>query len=758
MNKKNFYDFSGGYNDTVHNLNLRDNEYSEFYNVEPMVNGGFRVRNGTRQMNQVAFPGEIMQIIEWKLRSGVTKTIVVSDRKLYEYSSVLDEWKPVVYNGAVLQLERDTIAYAFIGNLFYFTDGERMYSWKDNIYYLSNLDEYEHRFNQGDIIKLTVSTQESLFRNRAGVLMDVRNQMRHKFSYVHYNEFYDRMNHYRLTDVNRIKYKFVDNPTEGEEAVRKIYALKYSQEKVNNNQWDESDGMFSDMTGQSYPWHGNFEFGDGENINDGRESYVYWHDRDTTPGAGNWFEHRDMYAKSYFEQVGNVGEYYQFTADVADFYPHNFNYITKEKYFGNSAVKFENQIVQIEESKIGQQITEVTDIPTKILSCSYFCFYGKRQRFFAGGNPNDPTAVYVSKLGSFTEWDEEVTIYPESNLGSVTGILSMGDDILVAYENGFCYVDSELSVINGSEAVVEYIPRMSSVPGGVAAGKSLCEVPQGIIFYYGENIYLASYSLFGKNYVKMPSQNEFVCLSKNKCEKVLQGSTNHKGIYHNHRYYLSFSDIDGKDKILIYDFSEEYFLLYGDVPVNSFISKEKGNQLIIAAGKYLISAFEEGAYSDFINGAEIPIQFSVKSKFFDIGYDYRRLQLNRMYLVMNPYQKNISDKIEETSLLQVRLRGDLRSQEIGDNLKDGILWENSTWGDRYAWNDDFVIHTFNLNFLSNRIGFSIGNSENMRLDGPLIFFMITLDYDKLSEDQTKLQDEPMLKSFPDFQHWPDDRI
>ena len=50
MSKKNFYDFSGGYNDTVHNLNLRDNEYSEFYNVEPMVNGGFRVRNGTRQM------------------------------------------------------------------------------------------------------------------------------------------------------------------------------------------------------------------------------------------------------------------------------------------------------------------------------------------------------------------------------------------------------------------------------------------------------------------------------------------------------------------------------------------------------------------------------------------------------------------------------------------------------------------------------------------------------------------------------------
>ncbi len=759
---KNFFDFSGGYNDTVHNLNLKENEFSEFYNVTPLPNGGFRVRNGTKQLNQVAFPGEITQLIEWKLRNGATKTLVISGRRMYEFSSVLGEWSVIKYNNAELELASDTVAYTFFRDFFYFTDGETMYQWDDTIFYLSNLDEYEHRFKAGDIIKLTVSKQESLFRGDEGIIMDVRNRMRSKISYP-YRAYLDK-NEYVNKDAYQVKYKFVNIPagkyeideTSDDNEENGIYALRYSGFSGGFYGNLAKDGIFYDIRREQQPFYGNFSYGEKDRLNDGSQSYIYLQEY-----ADGFSKQHEMYGDVRFEHIGNVGEYYRFNVDVEDFYPHNFNYITHEKYLSANGVVYENVFTKLDETEILPNIKAVVEIPKEILACQYFCFYGKRQRFLASGNPEDPTAVYVSQIGTFEKWDDTITIYPDYNLGVVTGLRNMNGDILICFENGFTYLDSELLIAEGSEALVEYIPRISSVPIGCSAGNTLCTVPEGIVFYHNENIFLAAFSLFGKNYVKMPSQNEFVCLSRNKCENILKGSTKHRAIYHDHKYYLYFLDAETKDRILIYDFREGHFLLYGDVPISGFISKDKGNHLIVSSGKYVLSAFQEGVYTDSVGGTSTAISFSVRSKFFDLGYDYRRLDLKRLYLVMNSYQFGdavpVTNETERQGEIQFSLIGDCQNQEILNNMKDGVLWKNAKWGDKYAWNNEFVIHAFNLNFTTNRIGFSIFNTENTKLNAPLIFFNVSLVYSKLSEDVTKYQDELLNQSIPDFQHWPDIR-
>ncbi|MBR5239915.1 MAG: hypothetical protein IKW04_05015 [Clostridia bacterium] len=742
--KKNIFDFSGGYNDTVYNLNLKDNEFSEFYNVDPLPQGGFKVRNGCKKLNKVPFPGTITQMIEWKLRNGATKTIVVSERKLYVFSSVSGEWEPVKTKDGEFELENDTVSYTFFRDFLYFSDGLKMYRWNDEVFYLSNLDEYEHHFKAGDIIKLTASRQESLFRGEEGVIMDVRNLMRPKFTYA-WKQYVNEDNHYVYQNVYKVKYKFVNTPAGEYEASEGdlhnepdgIYALHYSSFIDEGAPGAVQDGYFTDMKMEMYPFYDTFYYGETDRLDAPKESEIYFME-----SAAGWARKTYAYGAVHFDYVGSVGEYYQFQEDATEFYPHNYNYRTNTAYLGKRASlrKLDEELVD--------NIMEVEEFPVKIAACKYFCFYAKRQRFLASGNPEDPTAIYVSKLGTFEEWDDYVTIYPDCHLGAVTGIYPMNDDILVCFENGFSYVDSELLLADGSEVVVEYIPKMSSVPVGVANGDTFCQIPQGVIFYHGENIFLASYSLFGKNYVKMPSQSEFVCLSQNKCENILKGSTKHRAVYHDHKYYLYFTDVETKDRILIYDFVYGNFRLYGDIEISAFVSKEKDNTLLISSGKDVLAAFSEGVYLD---GDHQPISFAIRSKYYDIGYDFRRLQLNRLYLVKNIYTEN-----EERNIL-ISLLGDSTEQEIKDTLSDGVLWKNSSWDGRYSWNQDFVIHAFNLNFRTNRIGFYITNCEDDVINSPIVFYSLSFHYDKLGEDTTKFRHELETGEEPVFLNWDDQR-
>lgn len=745
--KKNIFDFSGGYNDTVYNLNLKDNEFSEFYNVDPLPQGGFKVRNGCKCLNTTSFPGKITQMIEWKLRNGATKTIVISDRKLYVFSSVSGEWEPVKNADGEISLENDTVSYTFFRDFLYFCDGEKMYRWNDEVFYLSNLDEYEHHFKKGDIIKLTVSHQESLFRGEKGVLMDVRNQMLQKFSYAW--KVYLSEQRYLTRDVYKVKYKFVNTPAGNYEAADGneynepdgIYALHYSSFTDKGAPGVVKAGYFTDLKDDRYPFYGTFQFLGTDKLDEDMQSEIEFMESDP-----NWGRKSYMRGKVDFCHIGNVGDYYEFLEDAKEFYPHNYNYQTNTAYLGKDA-----SLRKFDENELVDNILEIEEFPRKVAACKYFCFYAKRQRFLASGNPEDPTAIYVSKLGTFEEWDDFVTIYPDCHLGAVTGLYPMNDDIVVCFENGFSYLDSELLLADGSEAVVEYIPRISSVPVGVSNGDTYCAIPQGIVFYHGENIYLATFSLFGKNYVKMPTQNEFVCLSQNKCENILKGSKNHCAVYHQHKYYLYFTDAETRDRVLVYDFSMGSFRLYGGVEISGFISKEKDNILLISSGKYILSAFADGVYTDEIAGDKHPINFAIRSKYYDIGYDFRRLQLKRLYLLMNRY-----DLSEENKIL-ISLLGDTAEKEIEDVLSDGVLWKNSRWDAKYSWNQDFVIHAFNLNFRTNMIGFYLTNDEEETINAPIVFYSFSFHYDKLSEDVTKLQDKLEAGDTPTFLNWDDQR-
>ncbi len=729
-------DFRGGYNDTKYSLNIADNEFSEFSNVDPLKNGGFKIRNGTKNVNNEAFPGKVTQIIEWKLKDGTTKTIVISGRKMYVLSSVFGSYKCVKYNNEELTLNRDTVSYVFFKDNFYFTDGKTMYKWSDGTYYLHNLSMTEpYSFKRGDIIKITATEKETGFGSAN--LSDVRQPFSKKISYViryekdsfNKTETYD----YQEFDIQASIYNEDDNG---------LYSLQtkevsYTQELTGSftTEYIEIDGydysyikIFIGNKNEIVPTHKISSGIHDLKTFDIRVQYIYI----ASSGIVQSEKFTAVKLSPDYVKKATVNDYYIFENDVDNFYPHNYNYETNKRFYGNSASL--KKIENIEEYEFNIQTVEV---PFDIMSCEYFSYHPQSFRFFASGNPYDPCACYYSGLNDFESWetatDEDTVvnvIYPRYNYGPVTGLIATGNYMLTCYKNGFS------SVIGYNPD--EYVFANLSVPVGVASTKTLCIIPSGLVFFADNSIYLMSNSLIGTDYVKIPSQSELVNISKNKCENILKDSSNHVGKYFDNKYYLYFLDKNSTPKILVYDFDLGSFSLYEDIEANCLMVKEN-NSLYGGNGKYVLDMFSDGVSTDFYDEIYRPIKFCVKSKLFDFSQNYGRFKLEKIYITTNYVDYSLSN---DKTNIYLTLKNEYKEEksETNTRFEGGNLWTNSLQNSLWTCNDEYVSYLLDTNILFHRISFCLDNKEKCNLKEPFVVYSISFEF---SECQKAL---PMYKN------------
>jgi len=445
-------DFRGGYSDNALNLNMPDNVFCEFTNVDFIENGGFKVRNGCKRINNEAFPGNVTQIIEWRLKSGVTKTIIIADKTMYVLSSVHGTYEPVQYNGENLVLKSDTVAYTFFKDFFYFTDGSKMYKWSDEVYYLHNLSvKNPYSFKKGDVIKLTISKKESILKSENyGILVDVRNNFPQKIRYPSsYTASDDSLNYREYTNI---KCKYVSD--------NNIYSIKSECERKENGAWTVNynsynfDILTNGVGYVSAPYYYTVteDFADVNNPLPEYERIIL-----------NWNEFGTHNPTEFnliptFLKVGTVDKYYQFQYDVDNFYPHNFNYDRMEQYYEkftytkndseerNTTDIFSDLLTEIVSDNNEFNISAI-DVPADILNCKYFSYHPMSFRFFASGNDFDPTAVYYSELQDFEKWQSKETeestdlilnkFYPRYNFGPVKGLITADNYVVGCYKDGF---------------------------------------------------------------------------------------------------------------------------------------------------------------------------------------------------------------------------------------------------------------------------------------------------------------------------------
>ena len=752
-------DFSGGFIDNKLNLNMPDNAFVEFTNVDFIENGGFKVRNGSCKVNDEAFPGNVTQLIEWRLKSGVTKTIVISEKKMYVLSSVHNTYEPVKYNGEDLTLKSDTVAYVFFKDYFYFTDGSKMYRWSDEVYYLHNLSTVNpYSFKKGDVIKLSVSKKESVFNGSSGYVVDINNNFVKKLRYQ--SRYIDATSpRERFTTVDNLKCKYVEN--------NQIYGLDLTASFIKNNSYSLSCTLNNDTFTYKNTQNGKYEnvpyfYYFSENFK--KENEETYSDNIVNMWQNDWgrWYYIDFEIEAQFLNIGETDTYYRFLYDTDNFYPHNYNYTSNISYFGNPSASDENGqavdspfLEKIEGTEQGYNISEVKDVPGDILNCKFFCYHPMSFRFFASGNDFDPTAVYYSELQDFEKWQSKETegstdlilntFYPRYNFGPLKGLITADNYVVGCYKNGFTTISGDVPE--------EYLFRNLSVPFGVESADSLVLIPNGLVFYSDGYIYYMSNSLLGSDYVKVPSQAELYSLSENKVDNTLFNSSGHKAVFYKNKYYLYFKDENNEDHILIYNFSRSSFLHYKDLSLDCLMVKDN-LKLYGSIGKYVVSLFEDNCHTDFYEGAEQQIRFKVKSKFYDFSNDFSSYILKRFFLTtkyidfsecdLSITEEKINSETGETEIVTIERSPDISislqndymvydpdtafvKPENPSRIHGSELWKNSIFNCLWCTNPDYNISLFDANIPFSRIGFMIENSENSYF--PLEFCVYDIAFD-----------------------------
>lgn len=722
----NITDFTGGYNDSEFSLDIKDNEFSQFSNVDIMKNGGFKVRNGTKKVNTEAFSGNVTQVIDWRLKDGTTKTVVVADKKMYVLSSVFGDYKCVKFNNEELTLKRDTVAYMFFKDDFYFTDGNTMYKWSDSVNYLHNLSMTEpYSFKKGDVIKITASEKETGYGS--AYLTDVRQPFVKNLERIFYawKYTYDSSKNWcEYINIGNIKASLYNEEDKG------LYSL-YNKETVYSESvnakydkgcyitFDKSDysKLNIDVEGYSQIIPA-YKYSIG--ITDTELTEIKVYRGIETKANFEYFYDLVRLIPSYVKKA-TVNDYYIFGSDCDNFYPHNYGYENNTAYYGSTA-----NLTKLESTDDFEFNIKTIDVPFDIKSCEYFAYHPQSFRFFAGGNQYDPCAVYYSNLNDFETWetssDEETivnTLYPRYNYGGVTGLISTGNNLLIAYKNGF-------SSVLGTNPD-EYIFYNLSVPVGVSSPNSVCIIPNGLMFYSNGGIYAMANSLISTDYVKMPSQSELADISENKCKNILKDSQNHKGVYFNNKYYLYFTDKDSSAKILVYDFSFNSFSLYENIELSCMIVKEN-NYLYGGSGKYVLNLFSNGVNSDFKDESDVAIKFNVKSKLFDFSQSYLKFKLEKVYLTTN-----YIDGSEDTNVF-IGLKNEYEETKADKSIEGGELWKNSLQNSLWSSNDEYVTFCFDVNILFHRLGLLIDNEEKGSYKKPFCVYGISFEFSQCQKN------------------------
>jgi hypothetical protein len=669
-------DFSGGFNDTVNPINLKDNEYCELKNLDNLYGGGVSVRNGTKKINTNAFPANIEQIIEWPLKTGVTKTIVVSNYKIYEFNSASGEYfLCTLQNGNALTLQSNTISYSFFKDYFYFTDGFQFYKWSDEYFYRTknnqtiplnskvkvniSLDDYKRSSLPNGVTNKTGAMINDFVGTEDITTQNVRDGFGLPMGTVSLGLIVDNINYlYSLhcTDSYSLNYSYLGIPFRFDSFTKENKIIKT-------------------------PYAGNINY----KLRNGIYINVY----------NNVIQHNA-------NKIAEVGKTYKFKWDGS-------NQTTTLNLHTNllNTNQFEllaDNYTDITAISIYGVTAGTGTLNDNIRKCKYFVYHPQSFRFFASGNPDDPTAVYYSEVNSMELWLNTSVFYPRFNLGLVNDLIIVGDSVIACYYKGF-------TSISGT-SITDFIYKNISVPFGIDNSNTLELVPSGIIFYTNEKLYLLSSTLFDSNYVKIPGNQEYSEISKNRVENILKGSSGHYGVYHNDKYYLSFQK-NNENFMLVYDFYKNHFLIYSGIAFKCLLSKQS-NKLIGASGVNILELYSNDLIGDYVDGETVATTFHLKSKIFDFSEEYKKSILSKFFITF--FTSNKDTSIFNDIKIVFYGDGEIKEEiyELKEDINNSLSYTISQFFTNYSFNKfQFEIISNNLNLLEKIIFYDFGMDLNV---------------------------------------------
>lgn len=315
-----------------------------------------------------------------------------------------------------------------------------------------------------------------------------------------------------------------------------------------------------------------------------------------------------------------------------------------------------------------------------IKRCRLFLWHTKSQRIFAAKDANDRAALYYSEPGDPAYFKETNKLYPTTGDGPVYSLALFGDAMATIYQNS---IWAWKGVSPATDAEWMKLP----CEYGTVAERTPRLTPNSLTFLGQGGIISLSPGLIDNNLVMLTGDDLIKNLAKDKVASLIRSITKPAiacAVYDriNDRYMLAYTDTAGatrNSKVLVLDWGLKSYTIFTGWQVNDIIHRANGD-LLIATDGYILKA--EQGYKDWdVNTGDYkPIEFSVKTKHWNLDYPVHIKKTKRLFLASKQFDA-------EMSSVNLTVNGGYETLSYNNiSLDESFTW-GGPWGSFWGWSE-----------------------------------------------------------------------
>ncbi|MFV0515774.1 MAG: hypothetical protein ACK5MV_00040 [Aminipila sp.] len=508
MRQQVYSDFSGGYNDTVSAISLRDNELALSENADYSAEvKAFKTRKGCGKVNSNSYGAEITDGHSWTVGS-VYKKCVVKGGKIYELNANGTLTEKITLTSGATQI------YPFqLYNCLYFGDGTKLYVWGDFDY---STELGTQTIKNGDIV-----------RNNGDTAVK--------------GNFYQALGAHGSTDLSKENFATTSRWQD-------VTAVRYTASNVARELQSYEPATaevveLSIMSGASTA---------------GTITLVMGKDTFTCAIAAN-----DTVAQIVDKIMAITTSGWTKTKSANKvIFTKTEKGLCENGYFDPSITGITATYTVKVEGKTNDN--NLGDIK----KCTMFVVHPSSFRVFAAGNPDD-NALYYSEIGKANYFKSDLNkMYPSSGYGKITAISLLSDSVLVSYENGW-YAWNGITPLEDATWKALNIPYGCVCHDSVALlPNSFMFMGKDGLYNVSASILNSELvMIYGKDTIKKVTENRL-----ENTIKEITNKSRCKGIFYDNVYYLAFLDKDGINKVLKYEWDTKSFTIVTGWKVNQWLA------------------------------------------------------------------------------------------------------------------------------------------------------------------------------------------
>lgn len=351
-----------------------------------------------------------------------------------------------------------------------------------------------------------------------------------------------------------------------------------------------------------------------------------------------------------------------------------------------------------------------------IKKCTMFIVHTASYRVFACGNPDD-NALFYSEIGNPTYFKSEYNkVYGLNSYGRPTGMLQLSESVLVSYENGW-YVWSGVNALDDARW------KPLNLPYGCVCDRSIALTPHSFIFLGKDGLYNVSVSILNSDLVLLQGSEVIKKITASRVDNTISSIDNQKmcvGYFRNNVYYLAYNtdEDDGNTRVLKYEWDTKSFTENTGWKVNAWC--EDGDGFYFASTNYLIAADVGTCDVNVVTGEDQAIDLHIKTKEYHFGNPFAN-KVVRLVGIIFKQTTTLNDIDAECKVIMgYNEHKFVRPLESSESLVWGRAW-GKIWGFREA-----VVKMAELTQLSNTYQLEVRNNK---LDSPLTVVAIGFVYE-----------------------------